>query len=167
MPDEFSFDVVSKVDLQEVENAINQANKEITTRFDFRGSVSRIDFDKKEKEPVLTLYSDDEGKLKSVIDILQNKFVKRNVSLKALDYQKLEPAEKATVRQPVKIKQGIPTEKAKEIARIIKDSKIKVTPSIQGEQVRVSSKSKDDLQSTMNLLRAQDLGLDLQFTNYR
>ena len=147
MPDEFSFDVVSKVDLQEAENAVNQCNKEISTRFDFRGSVSRIDFDK--KAPSLTLYSDDEGKLKSVIDILQNKFIKRGVSLKALDYQKLEPAEKATVRQLVKIKQGIPTEKAKEIVRIIKDAKIKVTPSIQAEQVRVASKSKDDLQNTM------------------
>ena len=165
MADEFSFDIVSKVDLQEVENAIHQANKEITTRFDFRGSVSKIDFDR--KAPSLTLYSDDEGKLKSVVDILQNKFIKRNVSLKSLDYQKLEPAEKATVRQLVKIKQGIPSEKAKELARILKDSKIKVTPSIQGEQVRVVSKSKDDLQAAMGVVRAQDLGLDLQFTNYR
>ena len=165
MADEFSFDIVSKVDLQEVENAIHQANKEISTRFDFRGSVSKIDFDK--KAPSLTLYSDDEGKLKSVVDILQNKFIKRNVSLKSLDYQQLEPAEKATVRQVVKIKQGIPSEKAKELVRVIKDSKIKVTPSIQGEQVRVVSKSKDDLQACMGIARAQDLGLDLQFTNYR
>src|SRR3989344_4584732 len=165
MADEFSFDIVSKVDLQEVENAVNQANKEMTTRFDFRGSVSKIDFDK--KAPSLTLFSDDDGKLKSVVDILQNKFIKRNVSLKSLDYQKLEPAEKATVRQLVKIKQGIPSEKAKELARILKDSKIKVTPSIQGEQVRVVSKSKDDLQAAMGVVRAQDLGLDLQFTNYR
>ncbi len=165
MADEFSFDVVSKVDLQEVENAVNQVTKEITTRFDFRGSVSKIDFDK--KAPSLTLYSDDEGKLKSVIDILQNKFIKRNVSLKALDYQKLESAEKGTVRQLVKIKQGIETEKAKEITRFIKDSKIKVTASIQAEQVRVASKVKDELQATMNLLRSHDFGLDLQFTNYR
>lgn len=165
MADEFSFDIVSKVDLQEAENAVNQANKEISTRFDFRGSVSKIDFDK--KAPSLTLFSDDEGKLKSVVDILQNKFIKRNVSLKSLDYQKLEPAEKATVRQVVKIKQGIPSEKAKELVRIIKDSKIKVTSSIQGEQVRVVSKSKDDLQAAMGIARAQDLGLDLQFTNYR
>lgn len=165
MADEFSFDIVSKVDLQEVENALHQANKEISTRFDFRGSVSKIDFDK--KAPSLTLFSDDEGKLKSVLDILQNKFIKRNVSLKSLDYQKLEPAEKATVRQVVKIKQGIPSEKAKELVRVIKDSKIKVTPSIQGDQVRIVSKSKDDLQTAMSLARAQDLGLDLQFTNYR
>lgn len=167
MADEYSFDVVSKVDLQEVENAVNQANKEITTRFDFRGSVSRMEFDKGAKDPAITLYSDDEGKLKSVVDILQNKFVKRGVSLKSLDYQKLEPAEKATVRQAVKIKQGIPTEKAKEIVRLIKDNKFKVTPSIQSEQVRVASKSKDELQTVMNFLRPLDLGLDLQFTNYR
>ena len=165
MADEFSFDVVSKVDLQELENSVNQANKEMGTRFDFRGSVSRIDFDK--KVPSLTLFSDDEGKLKSVVDILQNKFVKRNVSLKSLDYQALEVAEKATVRQLVKIKQGIPSEKAKEVVRVVKDAKIKVTPSIQGDQVRITSKSKDELQTTMNLIRGLDLGLDLQFTNYR
>ena len=165
MADEFSFDVVSKLNLQEVENAVNQIMKEITTRFDFKGSISRVDFDK--KAPSITLYSDDEGKLKSVVDVLQNKFVKRNVSLKSLDYQKIEPAEKGTVRQLVKIKQGIPSEKAKEIVKIIKDAKIKVTPSIQGEQLRVVSKSKDDLQSTMALLKPRDFGLDLQFTTYR
>lgn len=165
MADEFSFDVVSKVDLAEAENAVNQANKEISTRFDFRGSVSRIDFDK--KAPSLTIYSDDEGKLKSVIDILQNKFIKRNVSLKSLDYQALEPAEKGTVRQLVKIKQGIASEKAKEIVRIIKDAKLKVTPSIQSDQVRVVSRGKDELQTVINLLRSKDFGLDLQFANYR
>lgn len=165
MADEFSFDVVSKLDLQEVENAVNQVNKEISTRFDFRGSVSRVDFDK--KAPSVTLFSDDEGKLKSVIDVLQNKFIKRNVSLKALDYQKLEVAEKATVRQLVKLKQGIPVEKAKEIVRMIKDAKLKVVPSIQGDQVRITSKSKDELQGAMGFLRPLDLGLDLQFTNYR
>ncbi len=165
MADEFSFDVVSKVDLQELENAINQASKEITTRFDFRGSVSRIDFDK--KAPSLTLFSDDDGKLKSVVDILQNKCVKRNVTLRCFDYQKLEAAEKGTVRQLVKIKQGIESEKAKEIVKFIKDAKIKVTPSIQAEQVRITSKSKDELQTAMNHLRSNDFGLDLQFTNYR
>ena len=165
MADEFSFDVVSKVDLQEVENAINQANKEMITRFDFKGSISKVDFDK--KAPSLTLYSDDEGKLKSVVDILQSKFIKRNVSLKCLDYQKLEPAEKATVRQTVKIKQGIPTEKAKELVKVVKDSKLKATPSIQSDQVRITSRSKDELQAVINLLRTQDFGLDVQFTNYR
>jgi uncharacterized protein YajQ (UPF0234 family) len=165
MPDEFSFDVVSKVELQEVENGVNQANKEISTRFDFKGSVSRIEFDK--KAPSVTLFSDDEGKLKSVIDVLQNKFVKRSVSLRSLDYQKVEPAEKGTVRQLVKIKQGIPTDKAKEIVKVIKDSKLKVISSIQGDQLRVTSKSKDELQSIIALLRNRDFGLDLQFTNYR
>ncbi|OGR83858.1 MAG: YajQ family cyclic di-GMP-binding protein [Elusimicrobia bacterium RIFCSPLOWO2_01_FULL_64_13] len=165
MADEFSFDVVSKTDLQEAENAVNQAGKEISTRFDFRGSVSRVDFNK--KDAVLTVFSDDEGKLKSVLDVLQNKFIKRNVSLKSLDYQKIEPAEKGTVRQEIKIKQGIPTEKCKEMVRAIKDSKLKVTPSIQGDQLRVAAKSKDELQSAIALLRSADFGLDLQFTNYR
>jgi len=164
MAQDFSFDVVSKLDLQEVENAVNQANKEIQTRFDFKGSVSRIDWDKKE---VLTLYSDDEQKLKSVIDILQSKLIKRGISLQAMDYQKIEPAEKATVRQPVKLKQGIESEKAKAIVKAIKDAKIKVQASIQGDQLRIASKSKDDLQFTMNFIRGQDFGLPLQFTNYR
>jgi uncharacterized protein YajQ (UPF0234 family) len=165
MPSEFSFDVVSKLDLQEVENAFNQANKEIQTRFDFKGSVSKIDWDKKESN--LTLYSDDENKLKSVIDILQGKLVKRGISLKALDYQKIEPAERATVRQVIKIKQGIESEKAKEIVRAVKDSKIKAQASIQGDQLRVTSKSKDDLQAVIALLKGADFGVPLQFTNYR
>ncbi len=164
MADDFSFDVVSKLNLQEVENAVAQANKEIQTRFDFKGSVSRLEWDKKE---LLTLYSDDEQKLKSVIDILQSKLVKRGVSLQAMDYQKIEPAEKATVRQPIKMKQGIESEKAKAIVKAIKETKLKVQASIQGDQLRVSSKSKDELQNTMNFLRGQDYGLPLQFTNYR
>jgi uncharacterized protein YajQ (UPF0234 family) len=164
MADDFSFDVVSKLNLQEVENAVAQANKEIQTRFDFKGSVSRMEWDKKE---LLTLYSDDEQKLKSVIDILQSKLVKRGVSLQALDYQKIEAAEKATVRQPIKMKQGIESEKAKAIVKAIKDAKLKVQASIQGDQLRVSSKSKDELQATMNFLRGQDYGLPIQFTNYR
>ena len=164
MASDFSFDVVSKLDLQEVENAVNQANKEIQTRFDFKGSVSHLDWDKKE---LLTLYSDDEQKLKSVIDILQNKLVKRGISLQALDYQKIEPAEKATVRQPVKLKQGIESEKAKAVVKAVKDAKFKVQASIQGDQLRVASKSKDELQAVMNFIRGQDFGLPLQFTNYR
>jgi uncharacterized protein YajQ (UPF0234 family) len=164
MAQDFSFDVVSKLDLQEVENAVNQANKEIQTRFDFKGSVSRMDWDKKE---MITLFSDDEQKLKSVIDILQSKLIKRGISLQALDYQKIEPAEKATVRQPIKMKQGIESEKAKAIVKAIKDAKLKVQASIQGDQLRVSSKSKDDLQSTINFIRGQDFGVPLQFTNYR
>ncbi len=164
MADEYSFDVVSKLDLQEVENAVHQANKEIQTRFDFKGSVSKIEWDKKE---ILTLYSDDEYKLKSVIDILQSKLIKRGVSIQALDYQKIEVAERATVRQPIKMKQGIESEKAKAIVKAIKEAKIKVQASIQGDQLRVTSKSKDELQTTMNFIKGQDYGLPLQFTNYR
>jgi uncharacterized protein YajQ (UPF0234 family) len=164
MAQDFSFDVVSKLDLQEVENAVNQANKELQTRFDFKGSVSRMDWDKKE---VITLFSDDEQKLKSVIDILQSKLIKRGISLQALDYQKIEAAERATVRQPIKMKQGIESEKAKAIVKAIKDAKLKVQASIQGDQLRVSSKSKDDLQTTITFIRGQDFGLPLQFTNYR
>lgn len=165
MADEFSFDVVSKLELQELENAVNQANKEIQTRFDFKGSVSRIDWDKKETK--LTLYSDDEQKLKSVVDIVQGKFVKRGISLKALDFQSIENAERSTVRQVVKMKQGIESEKAKEIVRTIKDSKVKAQASIQGDRLRVTSKSKDTLQEVMQMLRSGDFGLPLQFTNYR
>ena len=164
MADDFSFDVVSKLNLQEVENAVAQANKEISTRFDFKGSVSRLEWDKKE---LLTLYSDDEQKLKSVIDILQSKLVKRGISLQAMDYQKIEAAEKATVRQAIKMKQGIESEKAKAIVKAIKEAKLKVQASIQGDQLRVSSKSKDELQATMTFVRGQDYGLPLQFTNYR
>lgn len=164
MADDFSFDVVSKLNLQEVENAVHQANKEMQTRFDFKGSVSRVDWDKKE---LLTFYSDDEQKLKSVTDIMQSKLIKRGVSIQALDYQKIEPAEKSTVRQPVKLKQGIESDKAKSIVRDIKDAKLKVQASIQGDQLRVTSKSKDELQATMNFLRGKDYGLPLQFTNYR
>jgi uncharacterized protein YajQ (UPF0234 family) len=165
MPQDFSFDVVSKLDLQEVENAINQANKEISTRFDFKGSVSRIEWDKKESQ--LTFFSDDEVKLKSVHDIAQSKLVKRGISLKSLDYKAIEPAERATVRQVVKITQGIASEKAKTIVQTIKESKLKVQASIQGDQLRVSGRSKDDLQTVMNLLRGGDFGLPLQFINYR
>lgn len=165
MPQEFSFDVVSKVDLQAVDNAVNTANREISTRFDFRGSVSRLALDK--KEGVLTLFSDNEGKLKSVVDVLQSRLIKQGVELKALDFQKLEPAESATVRQTAKIVQGIPSDKAKEMVRAVKDAKLKVTAAIQGEQLRVTGRSKDDLQSAMALLRGGDFGLALQFTNFR
>lgn len=165
MADEFSFDVVSKLDLQEVENAVAQANKEMTTRFDFKGSVSRVEWNK--KESLLTLFSDDEQKLKSVVDILESKLVKRGVSLKTLDFQALENAERSTVRQTVKMKQGIESEKAKQMVRAVKDAKLKANASIQGDQLRVTSKSKDELQNVMTLLRGQDFGLPLQFTNYR
>src|SRR6267142_2789368 len=164
MADDYSFDVVSKLNLQEVENAVHQVNKEIQTRFDFKGSVSRIDWDKKE---ILTLYSDDEQKLKSVIDVLQSKLVKRGVSLQALDYQKIEVAEKATVRQPIKMKQGIESEKAKAVVKAVKDAKLKVQASIQSDQVRVTGRAKDDLQKAMAVVKGHDYGIPLQFTNYR
>src|SRR5271154_3231030 len=165
MAQEFSFDVVSKVDLQEVLNAVQQASKEIATRFDFRGSKSKVEWNDKELE--LTLTSDDEHKLKSVVDILETRLVKRGIAVKSLDFQKIEPAANATVRQLVKIQQGISSEKAKEIVKAIKDQKIKVQASIQAEQVRVVGKAKDDLQAVQALLRGRDFGVPLQFTNYR
>jgi uncharacterized protein YajQ (UPF0234 family) len=165
MASDNTFDVVSRVDLQEVHNAVNQAMKEISTRFDFRGSKSRIEFN--EKELTLTLASDDEHKLKSVVDILESKLVKRAVALKALDFQKVEPAAGGTVRQIVKVQQGIAIEKAREIVKAVKDSKLKVQASIQGDQVRISGKSRDELQAAIALLKGQDFGIPVQFANYR
>jgi cyclic-di-GMP-binding protein len=165
MPQDFSFDVVNKVDLQEVTNAVQQASKEIATRFDFRGSASKVEL--RDKELELVLVSDDEHKLKSVVDILETKLVRRGVAVKALDYGKVEPAAGATVRQVAKIQQGIPSEKAKAIVKAIKDRKLKVQASIQADQVRVVGRSKDDLQSAMAVVREGDFGLPLQFTNYR
>ena len=163
MAQEFSFDIVSKTDMQEVANAIQQAQKELAQRFDFKGSKSSIELTNDE----IILNSDDEGKLRSVKDIVESKLVKRKVSLKALDYGKVEPAAGATVRQHAKIVQGIESEKAKAIVKTIKDAKLKVQASIQSDQVRVVGRSKDDLQKAMALVREQDYGLPLQFTNYR
>ncbi len=160
---ESSFDIVSKVDLQEVRNAIAQAMKEITTRFDLKGTGSDISLGESE----LVLSSSDDYKLKAVRDVLEGRLVKRNVPLKALSWGKTEQALSGTVRQRVAMQQGIPTEKAREIVKLIKQLKVKVQASIQGEQVRVSGKSKDDLQVVMQMLRANDLGIDMQFTNYR
>jgi uncharacterized protein YajQ (UPF0234 family) len=165
MPQDFSFDVVSKVDLQEVANAVQQASKEIATRFDFRGSASKIEL--REKELEVALVSDDEHKLKSVIDILETKLVRRGVAVKALDYGKVEPAAGGTVRQVAKIQQGIPSERAKEIVKAIKDRKLKVQASIQADQVRVVGRSKDELQTAMAIVKEGDFDLPLQFTNYR
>src|ERR1700757_3609792 len=165
MPQDFSFDVVSRVDLQEISNAVQQASKEIATRFDFRGSASRIEWN--EKDLALILTSDDGHKLKSVVDVLETRLVKRGIAVKALDYGKVEPAAGATVRQVAKVQQGIPSEKAKEIVKAIKDEKLKVQASIQADQVRIAGKSKDDLQTVMALLRGRDFGVPLQFTNYR
>lgn len=163
MAQDFSFDIVSKTEMQEVTNAIQQAQKELAQRFDFKGSKSSIELTAEE----LVLVSDDEGKLVSVKDILETKLVKRKVSLKALDYGKLEQAAGGTVRQKAKIVQGIEVEKAKEIVKTIKDAKVKVQASIQADQVRVVGRSKDDLQRAMTLVRETDYGIPLQFTNYR
>ncbi len=165
MAQDSSFDVVSKCDPQEVDNAVNQAIKELAGRYDFKGSKSSITLDKIKKE--LTLESDDEGKLQSVIEILQGKLVKRGISPKALDFQKLEGASAGTVRQKVKFVEGIPQEKAKKAVALIKEKKLKVQVSIQEESLRVTSKSKDELQTVMQLLRSADLGVDLQFTNFK
>ena len=159
-----SFDIVSKVDLQEVSNAIQNALKEIHTRFDLKDSKSDIQLEGKE---ALVLSSADEYKLKAVTDILQGKLVKRGVPIKALNYGVVEPAAGSSVRQKVTMQQGIPIEKAREIVKAIKDSKKKVQASIQGDTVRVSGKDRDSLQEVIALLRAHDFGIDMQFTNYR
>ena len=163
MAQEFSFDVVSKTDMQEVSNAIQQAQKELAQRFDFKGSKSSIELTGEE----IVLISDDEGKLISLKDILESKLVKRKVSLKALDYGKLEQAAMGTVRQRAKIVQGIETDKAKAIVKAIKDAKVKVQASIQSDQVRVVGRSKDDLQRAIAVVKEADYGIPLQFTNYR
>ncbi|HWS71228.1 MAG TPA: YajQ family cyclic di-GMP-binding protein [Thermoanaerobaculia bacterium] len=163
MPQDFSFDIVSKTDMQEVVNAVQQAQKELATRFDFKGSKSSIELAEEE----ITLVSDDESKMISLKDILESKLVKRKVALKALEYGKLEDASLGTVRQKAKIVQGIETDKAKAIVKAIKDAKVKVQASIQSDQVRVTGRSKDDLQKAMSLVREGDFGIPLQFTNYR
>lgn len=163
MAAENSFDVVSRINMSEVTNAVTQAMKEIGQRFDFKGSKSDIT----QEKDALVIVSDDEYKLKSVIDILQTKLVKRGVPVKNLSYGKVEPALAGTVRQHVSLQQGIPTDKAKEIVRAIKDAKIKVQAAIQSEQVRVSGKSRDDLQTVIQLLKGRDFGIELQFENYR
>ena len=159
-----SFDVVSKVDIQEVKNAIDQATKEVNARFDLKNSKSTI---KLEGEDTVLLASQDEYTIKAVIEILQQKFVKRNVSLKNLEYEKIEPAANSSVRQKIKLKQGLSGEPAKKVAALVKDAKKKATASIQGDTVRVTSKDRDTLQEIMALLRAKDFGIELQFTNFR
>ena len=160
---ENSFDIVSKIDLQEVSNAIQQAMKEIHTRFDLKDSKSNIVLEK----DAIVLTSIDEFKLKAVNDVFQQKLVKRGVPLKGLTYAALEPAAGSTVRQRITMQQGIPIEKARDIVKLIKNSKKKVQASIQGDLVRVSGKDRDTLQEIIALLRQQDFGIDMQFTNYR
>ncbi len=158
-----SFDIVSSVDLQEVKNAIAQAMKEIQTRFDLKGTSSTIELTGEE----LTLASSDEFKLKAVRDVLEGRLVKRNVPLKALTYGEMEKALGGTARQKITLQKGIPTDKAREIVKVIKGSKLKVQAAIQGDQLRVSGKNRDDLQGVIRLLKGTDLGIDMQFTNYR
>lgn len=164
MPDN-SFDIVSKVELPEVVNAIQQAEKEIQTRFDLKGSNSQITLN--EKEQKITLASQDEFKLKAVTDILEQKLIKRKVPTKALSYGPVTPAAGSSVRQEITLQQGISTEKARDIVKLIKDSKKKVQASIQGDLVRVSGKDRDTLQEVIQLLRSHDFGIDMQFSNYR
>lgn len=164
MAKENSFDIVSEVDLQEVDNAVNQTMKEISQRFDFKGSKVEIELVEDDK---IKIVADDEYKLKSIIDILQSKLVRRGVSLKFLDYGKIEPASHSAVRQLITIKQGIPAEKAKDIVAHIKKLKLKVQAQIQNEQVRVSGKERDDLQTVIQSIKSADFDLELQFSNYR
>lgn len=163
MAKENSFDIVSKVNLAEVTNAIQQAMKEIETRYDFKGSKSRIALEGEE----IVILSDDEFKLEQVKDVLASKLIRRGVSLKSLDYQKVEPAAGGNVRQRAVIKQGIQQDQAKQISKLIRDSGIKVKCQIQGDQLRVSGKSRDDLQKVIHMLKEADLPVDLQFVNYR
>ncbi|MBL7995654.1 YajQ family cyclic di-GMP-binding protein [bacterium] len=163
MADMHSFDIVSKINMQEMTNAVQQATKEIETRYDFKGSKSSIELGKEE----ITVLSDDDFKLKSVIDILQNKMIKRGIPIKALKYGKEEEATGGTVRMKIKLQQGIEQENAKKITATIKDTKMKVQASIQGDQVRVTAKSIDDLQAIMKLLKEKEFDFAMQFDNYR
>jgi uncharacterized protein YajQ (UPF0234 family) len=163
MPADNSFDVVCKIDMQEVTNALDQARREIDNRYDLKGSKHEI----KLEETDITLTATDDMKLKAVVDILQSKLHKRGVPLKALTYGKVETGAGGILRQKIGLQQGIPIDKAREIVRMIKDTKLKVQAAIQEDQIRVSGKSLDDLQRVMGLLRDRDLGIALQFTNRR
>jgi len=164
MASDNSFDVVSKIDLAEVKNAVDQATKEIHTRFDLKDSKSSIAI---EGADVIQLASQDEYKLEAVKEILRQKLVKRGVSLKNLEYEKIEPAANSSVRQKIKMMQGIPSEKARQIAALVKEMKLKASASTLGDTVRVVSKDRDTLQKIIAKLRAGDFGVELQFTNYR
>lgn len=163
MASESSFDIVSKMDMQELANAIDQTEREIASRFDFKNSKSEL----KVEKDVLVILSDDEYKLNAVIDILQSKMIKRGLPIKNLDYGKVEPASLGAVRQRIQLKQGIDQENAKKINILVRDSKLKVKSQIQGDQIRVTGKSRDDLQQIIQLLRKADLTVDLQFTNMK
>ncbi len=165
MPSQFSFDIVSEVPMQELDNAVNQAIKELSTRFDFKGSKSSLELNKTEKK--IKIIADDDLKLRNLHDILKGRLAARKISVKALQFGDPEKAFEGTLRQEVTIVQGIPADKAKAIVKSIKESGLKVQAAIQDEQIRVTSKSKDDLQGVMQLLRANPPEIPLQFTNYR
>jgi uncharacterized protein YajQ (UPF0234 family) len=165
MAQQNSFDIVSEVNMQEVDNALNQARKEVATRYDFKDSKTTIDFAEKEKE--VTVHTEDDFRLKAVIDILQSKFIKRGIAIKTLKYGNVETAAGSTVRQKITLQVGIDKENAKKLVQIIKDTKIRVQPSIMEDQVRVSGKDKDDLQTIIATLRGTEFPLPLQFTNFR
>jgi hypothetical protein len=165
MADEHTFDIVSKVDLQEVSNAVQQAVKEISQRFDFKGSKSSIDLSKEKAE--ITLVADDDYKLKSLTEILKAKLVKRNVSLKTLNFGNLEKAAGDTLRQLVSLQQGLSPERAKDITKLIKETKLKVQTEIQKDQVRVRAKKIDDLQALIKMLKEKDFDFHIEFINYR
>jgi uncharacterized protein YajQ (UPF0234 family) len=158
-----SFDIVSKVDMQEVDNAMNQAVKEIAQRYDFKGSKSEVTLDKE----AIKVLTEDDFRLKAIVDILQSKFIKRGISPKALQYGKVENASGSMVRQMITIQQGVSKEKGKDINSIIKETKLKVQSQIQDDQVRVTGKNIDDLQQIIQLLKGKDLGIELQFVNFR
>jgi uncharacterized protein YajQ (UPF0234 family) len=166
MAQNFSFDVTTGVDLQEVDNAVNQAQKEIAQRYDFKGSKASIEY--KRAEAQLALTADNDFQMKSLFDVLQGRLIKRGVPVKNLDIGEIKPAGNDTVRREIKLKTALDSDTAKKVSAAIKDAKLKkVQASIQGDQVRVSSPSKDDLQAAMNLLRGQDFGVELKFGNYR
>jgi uncharacterized protein YajQ (UPF0234 family) len=165
MADEHSFDIVSRVDMQEVSNAVQQALKEMSQRFDFKGSKSSIELNKDNAE--IVLIADDDYKLKSLTEILKSKLVKRTVSLKALTFGQVEKAAGNTVRQLVPLQQGLSSERAKDIVKLIKDMKLKVQSEIQKDQVRVRAKKIDDLQSVINMLKGRDFDFHIEFINYR
>ena len=165
MADTYSFDIVSELDMQEVDNAVQQATKEIQQRYDFKGSNSTIELDKKQKN--ITVESDNEFRLKQVVDVLESKLVKRNIALKALGYGELQAGSKGSARQIIALQSGIDKENAKKITKLVKDLGLKVQTTIQEEQVRVSAKSKDDLQQVIQMLREADLPFAMQFINYR
>ncbi|HEX7409306.1 MAG TPA: YajQ family cyclic di-GMP-binding protein [Candidatus Binatia bacterium] len=158
-----SFDIVSQVDRQEIDNAVNQTRKEIGQRYDFKGTKTEITLE----EDSIQILSDDDFKVKAVVDILQSKLVRRNVSLKALVYGKIEPAAGGLAKQTLTVQQGIDIDRARQIVKLVKDSKLKVQGQIQADQVRITGKKRDDLQAVIQLLKAQDLGLPLQVVNYR